>query len=409
MTFPLHQRMPWRSIHHQRSYFTTATASLRLHAAHCRPPKVLPSVKLSRHVLRLWWSHRWWKVVPSERMLYINKRNSHKRLRFRRFCEHRLVVCWAKSLSWRIEFDSRRLQWSVFSLHVKKFWKSENYKNLKEFWKINLIILMNRLNRVNRKKSQNRLRWGWVCFERTWILSGIQFTTHFIEFFVVETKRFVGSSSYVNVILTRQTCGQRSSRAAKRKRQALGNDFSERICYMFLISKFRGDWDPGLCTTSVLRLRLENRSAVATSGKKMCFDAGKIEFCQWFPSARRLLSTALLKHWPQVCRVKICLFVCLFVCWNHVYNKPLTFNKFLSINFLEFADIFLSWLLSTVQEVKAFLIQHVKNFVCGDHPLGGGNENSEYRHVATKFDVSHFHCHGRVVACDWFLWDTGVG
>ena len=91
---------------------------------------------------------------------------------------------------------------------------------------------------------------GWVFLERTRILSGIQFTTHFIDFFVEETKRFVGS--FVNVILTRQTCGQRSSRAAESKRQALGNYFPERICCMFLISKCRGDQDLGLCTTSVL-------------------------------------------------------------------------------------------------------------------------------------------------------------
>jgi len=89
-----------------------------------------------------------------------------------------------------------------------------------------------------------------VSLERTWILSGIQFTTHFIEIFVVETKGFVGS--FVHVILTRQICGQRSSRAAESKRPALGNYFSERICYMFLISKCRGDRDPGLCTISVL-------------------------------------------------------------------------------------------------------------------------------------------------------------
>jgi len=45
----------------------------------------------------------------------------------------------------------------------------------------------------------------------------------------------------------------RSSRAAESKRRAIGNhSFSERICYMFLISKCRGDWDLGLCTTSVL-------------------------------------------------------------------------------------------------------------------------------------------------------------
>jgi len=59
------------------------------------------------------------------------------------------------------------------------------------------------------------LRWGWVFLERTRILSGIQFTTHFIDFFVVETKRFVGST--VNVIFTRQTYGQRSSRPGLRK------------------------------------------------------------------------------------------------------------------------------------------------------------------------------------------------
>jgi len=69
--------------------------------------------------------------------------------------------------------------------------------------------------------------------------SQFQFTTYFIDFFVVETKRFVGS--FVNVILMRQTCGQRSSRAAESKRQALGNHFSERICYMFLIPKCRRD------------------------------------------------------------------------------------------------------------------------------------------------------------------------
>jgi len=67
------------------------------------------------------------------------------------------------------------------------------------------------------------LRWGWVFLERTRILSGIQFLTHFIDFLVVETKRFVCSSS--NVILTRQTCGQRSSMAAESVRRALGSYF----------------------------------------------------------------------------------------------------------------------------------------------------------------------------------------
>jgi len=105
------------------------------------------------------------------------------------------------------------------------------------------------------------LRWGWVFLERTRFLSGIKFTTHFIEIFVVETKRFVGST--VNVIWTRQTCGlQRSSRAAQSKRRALGNYFSEWIWNMFLMSKCRGDWDLGLCTFWVLAKREPLRNGV---------------------------------------------------------------------------------------------------------------------------------------------------
>ena len=121
-----------------------------------------------------------------------------------------------------------------------------------------------------------RLRWGWVFLERTRILSGIQFTTYFIEIFVVETKRFV--SSFVNVILTRQTCGQRSSRVAESKRQTIGNYFSERICYMFLISKCRGDRDLGLCTTSVLAFGEPQRNGKIR--EKKCFDVWKLAFCR---------------------------------------------------------------------------------------------------------------------------------
>jgi len=103
-----------------------------------------------------------------------------------------------------------------------------------------------------------QLRWGWVFLERTRILSGIQFTTHFIEIFVVETKRFVGS--FVHVILTRQICGQRSSKAAESQRRALGNYFFERICYVFPRSKCRGDSDLGLCTTSGLAFEEPRRN-----------------------------------------------------------------------------------------------------------------------------------------------------
>jgi len=72
----------------------------------------------------------------------------------------------------------------------------------------------------NLAKWDSLLRWGIqglsIKVGYFSILSGIQFTTHFIDFFVVETKQFVGSS--VNVILTQQTCGQHSSRAVESKR-----------------------------------------------------------------------------------------------------------------------------------------------------------------------------------------------
>jgi len=199
------------------------------------------------------------------------------------------------------------------------------------------VAVFGRKSFIFKRISVGNLRWGWVFLERTRILSEIKFTTHFIEVFVVETKRFVGST--VNVILTRQTCGQRSSRAAESKRQALGNFFSGQICYMFPISKCRGDWDLGLCTTSGLAFGEPQRSGDFRG--KTCFDAGKIEICHCaavlqtqvpklctdldlsllyililgtyskfarknkFPIARRLLSAALLERWPQVCRVKI--------------------------------------------------------------------------------------------------------
>jgi len=113
--------------------------------------------------------------------------------------------------------------------------------------------------------SPPNLRWGWVFLKRTQILSGIQFTTHVIEIFVVETKRFV--SSTLNVILMRQTCCQRSSRAAESKRPAPENCFSEWICYIFLMSKCRGYWDLGLCTFWVLA-RKKNSCAMPNSERK---------------------------------------------------------------------------------------------------------------------------------------------
>jgi len=98
--------------------------------------------------------------------------------------------------------------------------------------------------------SSQFLLW-WVGISRTNVDSQWNpVYSAFHRIFVVETKRFV--CIFVHVILARQTCGQRSSKAAESKRRALGNYCSERICYMFLVSKCRGDADLGLCTTSGL-------------------------------------------------------------------------------------------------------------------------------------------------------------
>jgi len=133
------------------------------------------------------------------------------------------------------------------------------------------------------------LRWGWVFLERTRIVSGIQFTTHFVESFVVETKQFVGST--VHVILTRQTRGQRSSKPAERKRQALRNHFSGRNCYMFKVSKCKGDSDLGLCTTSGLAFGEPQRN------DKIQFSCVETRF---FPASRHCASV-LQTQVPKLC------------------------------------------------------------------------------------------------------------
>jgi len=74
------------------------------------------------------------------------------------------------------------------------------------------------------------IQMGWVVLKQTRILNGIQFTRHFIKFVLVETNHLVGSNS--NVILTRQTCGQRSSMAAGSKRRALAFYLSVQSWYV---------------------------------------------------------------------------------------------------------------------------------------------------------------------------------
>jgi len=76
-----------------------------------------------------------------------------------------------------------------------------------------------------------------LCISRMRILSGIQFTTYFVKFVVVETKQFVSSS--VNVILTQQTCGQSISRDAEGKRRARKSFFHANLLHVLNIKMLR--------------------------------------------------------------------------------------------------------------------------------------------------------------------------
>jgi len=68
-------------------------------------------------------------------------------------------------------------------------------------------------------------------------------------------------SSDVNVILTRQTYGQRLSMSTGSKRRALENHLYQRICHMIPILRYKRDSDLCLCTFWVLSKRPSLRNA----------------------------------------------------------------------------------------------------------------------------------------------------
>ena len=88
----------------------------------------------------------------------------------------------------------------------------------------------------------------------------------------METKQIVNSNS--NVILTRQTCGQRSCMSAACRCRALAFYFSVQIGFTFLISKCRGESDLGLCMTWDLHRAC--RCTVPTSDSKTCLAAESV-------------------------------------------------------------------------------------------------------------------------------------
>jgi len=69
------------------------------------------------------------------------------------------------------------------------------------------------------------------------------------------------NNNNLNVILTRQTCGQRLGMGAASKHQALTFYFPVRICFKFRMSKCRRESDLDLCMTLGLAKRMPLRSA----------------------------------------------------------------------------------------------------------------------------------------------------
>jgi len=106
-------------------------------------------------------------------------------------------------------------------------------------------------------------------FSRTRILSGNQFTRHFIEFVRVKTKRFVSSN------------------------RVLGK-YLERICHVFLISKCRGDWDLGRCTFCVPATREPLRNAKF----RFCLRAKQVFF--WNLALRSGSLAQVPKKWTDL-------------------------------------------------------------------------------------------------------------
>jgi len=97
------------------------------------------------------------------------------------------------------------------------------------------------------------------CTQPTSWMHATLLIKHFIEFVFVETNEVVRSN--LNVILTRQTCGQRPSRVSGSKHRALEFQFSVRIWYVFLISICREESDLCLYMTSVLTKRMQLHKA----------------------------------------------------------------------------------------------------------------------------------------------------
>jgi len=99
------------------------------------------------------------------------------------------------------------------SNHLTSFIVKSSYQHKCRTLDLRVVLFHEMVNRLFRTEREFvETPWGGVGYFSNERRFSVQFTRHFIEFVVVETKRFVGSIP--NMILTRHTWGQRSSRSA---------------------------------------------------------------------------------------------------------------------------------------------------------------------------------------------------
>ena len=101
-------------------------------------------------------------------------------------------------------------------------------------------------------------------------------------------------SALISLVMSKIGRSERSARAlrdgADVVREAIGNQFCLWICDSFLISTRRGDWDLGLCTTSVLALGERMRDGKIR--EKNVFRRRKNRILPWW--------LGLIREWTEI-------------------------------------------------------------------------------------------------------------
>ena len=165
---------------------------------------------------------------------------------------------------WRIIYNCSKVGMGISWMNADSQWNPvyKAFHRIRSFWKRNDLFMLQPIpfgmtfsKALSKLKAQSsNVSFYWNMAKETFELWASSFETAFENV----TPSEIGCN--INVILTRQTCGQRSNMASKSKRRALVLYFSVRICYMFWISICRGESELGLYMTSRLAKRMRLHS-----------------------------------------------------------------------------------------------------------------------------------------------------